>query len=63
MSVTAYKIIKVPMHSIELAMQTAIEEGWQPWGQPMILEHAENTVMQAVVKLADEPVDEGTVIP
>lgn len=52
--VTDYKIIKAPVNAIELAMKTAIADGWQPWGNPVILEHADTTIMQAVVKIADD---------
>lgn len=49
MSVTEYKVVKSPIHSIEDAMSAAIAEGYQPYG-PGLLSSAGGFIYQPVVK-------------
>lgn len=56
MAITEYKVIKAHLDSIEQAMATAIDAGFQPVGQPVMQYPAEKTVLQVVAKGASSAI-------
>ena len=56
--ITEYKIVKTNYTAVELEkdVNQAIEEGWQPWGQPAVsLSNNGALYVQALVKYSSNP--------
>lgn len=56
--ITEYKIVKSNYTEIELErdVNRAIEEGWQPWGQPAVALSSNGVLyVQSLVKYSSDP--------
>lgn len=56
--ITEYKIVKSNYTALELEQEInrAIEEGWQPWGQPAVALSSNGALyVQALVKYSSHP--------